>query len=594
MRIYTNSRTKTSRTQQLRSLILGACCFLGLTTGVLAQNTSYGVGALSSLTTGNLNAAFGDYSLFSNTIGNSNSAHGIYSLYSNIDGEGNSAIGAQSLFNNSSGSYNSTVGYLSLYNNTIGYGNSAHGYAAMYSNTTGNENSALGTKALGSNTSGNNNSAFGMYAITNNISGSYNSAFGSNALYSNQVNSYNSAFGTNALENNTTDYSSAFGTDALRFNTTGYGNSSFGYASLLMNTTGGSNSAFGYKALQNSNGDRNSAFGEAALNGNATGNNNSALGYGALAINSTGSCNTAVGYNAGPSVGNLQNTIAIGCNATVAGSNRAVIGNPAMVSIGGFTNWTNLSDGRFKTNVENNVPGIEFIKKLQPVTYTYNLTAFDKWRGFDESTMADCYTGGRAAKEAIRYTGFIAQDVEKAAQELKFDFSGVDKPQNDQTPYGLRYAEFVVPLVKAVQEQQEIIELQNKRAEVQQQKIEEQAYEISTLKQQLEQRLERLEQLLGSPDKKASGTVETGDNSLLQVYPNPTDGITKISIGNETRQLVQFQLSDITGKVLLTRTASDSVINMTLDLSGFSAGTYMLTVTQGNQIMTKAIVLGGK
>jgi hypothetical protein len=31
-------------------------------------------------------------------------------------------------------------------------------------------------------------------------------------------------------------------------------------------------------------------------------------------------------------------------------------------------------------------------------------------------------------------------------------FSGVDKPQNKYSLYGLRYAEFVVPLVKAVQE----------------------------------------------------------------------------------------------------------------------------------------------
>lgn len=589
MRTYTHSRTKTSRTQQLRHLVLGACCFLGLTTGVLAQNTSYGVNALSSLTTGNLNAAFGDYSLFSNTTGNSNSAHGIYSLFLN-NGESNVAFGDQTLFNNSSGSYNSAVGALTLYYNTTGFENSAHGYSALYNNSTGIRNSALGTKALGGNTTGDNNSALGIYALISNSSGSYNAAFGSQALFSNQTGSYNAAFGTNALENNTTDYSSAFGTDALRSNTSGYGNSSFGYAALLTNTTGGSNSAFGYKALQNSNGDKNTAVGEASLNGNTTGSDNTAVGYASLLLNSTGSCNTGIGYYAGPSGGNFQNTIALGCNATATGSNRAVIGNSAITSIGGFVNWTNLSDGRFKTNVENNVPGIEFIKKLEPVTYTYNLTAFDKWRGFDETTAADCYAAGRTAKEAIRYTGFIAQDVEKAAQELKFDFSGVDKPQNDQTPYGLRYAEFVVPLVKAVQEQQEIIEAQDKRAEAQTQIIKEQASEISAMKQ----RLERLEQLLTSPNKKASGTVETGDNSLLQVYPNPTDGITKISISNEAHQLVQFQLSDITGKVLLTRTASDAVINTTLDLSSFPAGTYMLTVTQGNQVMTRTIVFSGK
>jgi trimeric autotransporter adhesin len=66
-------------------------------------------------------------------------------------------------------------------------------------------------------------------------------------------------------------------------------------------------------------------------------------------------------------------------------------------------------------------------------------------------------------QEAIRYTGFIAQEVEKVANETGFDFSGVDEPKNDQDLYGLRYAEFVVPLVKAVQEQQAIIERLEKR-----------------------------------------------------------------------------------------------------------------------------------
>ncbi len=59
------------------------------------------------------------------------------------------------------------------------------------------------------------------------------------------------------------------------------------------------------------------------------------------------------------------------------------------------------------------------------------------------------------AKATIRYTGFLAQDVEKAAESIGYDFSGVDKPQHERDNYSLRYAEFVVPLVKAVQELEE-------------------------------------------------------------------------------------------------------------------------------------------
>jgi uncharacterized coiled-coil DUF342 family protein len=49
-------------------------------------------------------------------------------------------------------------------------------------------------------------------------------------------------------------------------------------------------------------------------------------------------------------------------------------------------------------------------------------------------------------------TGFVAQEVEQAANELNYAFSGVDAPKNENDFYGLRYAEFVVPLAKAVQE----------------------------------------------------------------------------------------------------------------------------------------------
>ena len=63
-------------------------------------------------------------------------------------------------------------------------------------------------------------------------------------------------------------------------------------------------------------------------------------------------------------------------------------------------------------------------------------------------------------------TGFIAQEVEQAAQQINFDFGGIDKPKNNNDYYGLRYAEFVVPLVKGMQEQQKMIDEQKKQLEL--------------------------------------------------------------------------------------------------------------------------------
>lgn len=69
-------------------------------------------------------------------------------------------------------------------------------------------------------------------------------------------------------------------------------------------------------------------------------------------------------------------------------------------------------------------------------------------------------------------TGFVAQEVEKAAKETGYDFSGVQRPSNPNKLYSIRYSEFVVPLVKAVQEQQTQIEELKKMILLQQQEIE--------------------------------------------------------------------------------------------------------------------------
>jgi len=98
----------------------------------------------------------------------------------------------------------------------------------------------------------------------------------------------------------------------------------------------------------------------------------------------------------------------------------------------------------------------------------------------------------RKNQEQIVYSGFLAQDVENVVKETISNFSGVVVPQNENSLYSIRYAEFVVPLVKAVQEldskiekQQEIInELQQENYELKklQKEIEEIKANMKTLK----------------------------------------------------------------------------------------------------------------
>jgi chromosome condensin MukBEF complex kleisin-like MukF subunit len=89
------------------------------------------------------------------------------------------------------------------------------------------------------------------------------------------------------------------------------------------------------------------------------------------------------------------------------------------------------------------------------------------------------------------FSGFVAQEVERAAKDAGYDFSGVDKPKNENDMYGLRYSEFVVPLVKAVQEQQQMINDLKKINSIQ-----------NGLNEDLQKRIEKLESLL----KEQTGT----------------------------------------------------------------------------------------
>lgn len=188
---------------------------------------------------------------------------------------------------------------------------------------------------------------------------------------------------------------------------------------------------------------------------------------------STGVRNTLIGHRAGYNVEDSQNHTLVGNEADVestyfsctaigafalgTATHQARIGNSFTTSIGGYAGWTNVSDGRFKQNVQENVPGLDFITNLRPVTYQLDIDALHQFLDISEEGR-DRYEESKNSKESIVQTGFIAQEVEQLASDLGFSFSGVDEPKNERDHYGLRYAEFVVPLVKAVQEQQEQIE----------------------------------------------------------------------------------------------------------------------------------------
>jgi hypothetical protein len=311
------------------------------------------------------------------------------------------------------------------------------GSNAGYSNTAGGYNTAIGNAALYSNTTGNSNTANGYQALATNSTGNSNTANGYDALYA-----------------NTGDENTASGSFALISNTNGFGNTANGNSALSSNNTGFENVATGHNALLT----------------NFSGYANTAIGAYALQNNVGGTFNIAIGYDAGNLGPNLNNTVGIGNNGYLPGSsNTVIIGNAGTTFIGGAVGWTNQSDARIKNTIVEDVKGLDFILRLRPVTYHISDKAITAITGNKETPDFP----GKYDGEKVKYTGFLAQEVEQAAKDAGYDFSGVYIPKKSTELYGLRYAEFVVPLVKAVQEQQTIIE---------QQKI-----DIETLKSQVAQ-----------------------------------------------------------------------------------------------------------
>ncbi len=222
------------------------------------------------------------------------------------------------------------------------------------------------------------------------------------------------------------------------------GNTGVGLTTLKSITSGNFNTATGYNALfSHTNGFYNTAFGAFALNYNTEGWSNTAIGYYSL-INNTGSQNTAVGYNAGSNVTTGSNLTLLGYNAqpsSATATNQITLGNSVISSLRcQVTSITSLSDKRDKQNITKITEGIDFVKKLNPVTFEWNTR--DK------------------AKVGIKAAGFIAQELlelqNNSAIGKNLDLVSTENPDKLEA----RYGNLLPVLVKAIQEQQEQMQKQ--------------------------------------------------------------------------------------------------------------------------------------
>lgn len=489
------------------------------------------------------------------------------------DGTANIFLGENSGTPNT-GSYNTFVGVSSGWTKTTGDNNTLVGFCAGANTTVVNsagQNTFIGSSAGGYNTTGTENVYVGVTTGAYNNQGTFNTVVGNRA-----------GLGVWTVSN----YSN---------------NSFFGYQSGALTTSGSNNVFMGYHAgLTNSTGSENTANGKDALYSNTTGSSNTALGFQAGYNGATHSQCTFIG-SAATLTTNRTNVTLLGygiVDAQSTGNDQVCIGNTAITQVrapAAVTGFTSYSDARVKTNIKENVVGLDFILKLKPKTYNVRPRELHKIWGTADSVVNKM---NFSETEKTACIGFIAQEVEKAAKESGFNFPGIDVPRNNKEVYTLRYVDFIMPMIKGMQEQQTMIDsLKTTTASLKKDKDQQDSV-ISALKKQMDQfasfvnaRNPNQLQSLGNLTD-----VELSDKNVVvldQNVPNPFAEQTTISYylpDNVTRAQIIFL--DQSGKIIkavdLTEKGKGTLNIFANDLSN---GIYTFSlIIDGQTIETKKMV----
>ena len=187
------------------------------------------------------------------------------------------------------------------------------------------------------------------------------------------------------------------------------------------------------------------------------------MGYEAGDVITTGSNNVIIGYGADPSANSATNQIVIGYGATGTGTNEIALGNTSISAIKGQVAFSTYSDRRIKREINDSKLGLDFIMKLRPVTYKMKNPADYPDEILEDRFKMDVTSGPnneathlRPADDETIYDGLIAQEVKEAIDEAGVNWSGWSENESDGKQ-GVQYGALTIPLIKAVQEQQETI-----------------------------------------------------------------------------------------------------------------------------------------
>ena len=427
-----------------------------VTTG--ANNTIIGANTGIALTSGSNNNLIGGLAGDALTTGHSNNIMGVSCGTALTDADYNVAIGQQALNSDTLGSQTVAIGSFALsaqnYTTATNSLNTAVGYAAGAAINgsaagAGDQNTLIGGLTGDALTIGRRNAAIGVVALSADTAGSLSVAMGYGALnaqnFSTATDTYNTAIGPLAGAAVTTGKMNTFmGGNTGYFVTTGKVNTFIGTAVGPACTIGTHNTGVGGGEIGVSPG---------ALDGVTEGDNNSALGHSAGSSITTGDNNLMLGHDAGV-------TGSPGGNITTA-SNEIGLGDENISAANIQVDWTVASDQRDKTDFTALDLGLDFVKALAPVTYKW-----DKRSKYGDKTADDydlnAQTPDGTHKEDWLDIGFKAQEVQALEEAAGYTTAAKKNltvsTSGDGKQMGLQYSKFVPILVKAIQEQNALIE----------------------------------------------------------------------------------------------------------------------------------------
>ncbi len=350
---------------------------------------------------------FGRQALYTNT-GNHNIAIGLNALYANSSGNLNIGIGSYSLDGNETGTHNTALGYSTLSHATNIASNVAIGYNAM-ADTQSSNNVAIGNYCMDDSNSVGTNVAIGYNCATALTTGSVNTYIGPNCAQATTEASHNVMLGYTA----------------------GYANTTGGYNVIIGSNAGktlttASNCVIvGEGAGWYVTGVQNTFVGMRAGHQVTTSVNCTALGWHALYTASfTGGNTMCLGYNAQPSAADADDEI------TMGDSNISAF--RCQVDV------TALSDGRDKAEIQDLDVGLDFVKRLRPRRWSWDMREED-------------------GKHGIADAGFVAQELQQAQADEGAVIPNLVYEKNPDRLESSK-ATLIPVLVKAVQELAEKVE----------------------------------------------------------------------------------------------------------------------------------------